>query len=230
LRALLVSAVLVAAGCRVPTVALDLRVEGDAGACEQYADVACVNFLDFVVARSGGEVVTHCVTVPHRMTNLCDLQSLATGGELFRLDQDDVVDITVRGMRVFPATSCEPLDPGVCPEFNVFRGTADKVTLAASAGGRVSLAVHLVNPCGETTSEKWWPRSDGLSCDVTCRTNGFSKVVCDGILEGCLCTAPLDAGVPGVPRDAGFPTPGGAWSTGAPDAGAGDVLPATHSP
>ena len=162
----------------------------DGGGCGAFADIACVNFLEFR-ARNLTASTSRCVKVDVELTNLCDVASLPDGRELFKLPPETPLPIEVQGKRVFPADGCGSSD---CNKI-VFRGTTTGVGhLGDYAGRQLDLTLTMVGSCGE--SEEFFFRPDGGTCAEICGTQ--SDVICDGVASGCLCTAHVDGGQGGI--------------------------------
>jgi hypothetical protein len=178
--------------CRQEQAALVVRF-GDAG-CEGRGDLGCVNFIQFTVKRPG-EFETRCLRVEQKLADLCGLEALAQGQELFQLDPSDTVTVDLKALRVFPATGCDfvpDCDPRV-----LVSGTTGEVQVGRAAGGAVDLPVKVREACG--LPEEFFPLTAGRTCLEVCGTwGGRSLVSCDGVMGGCLCQVPSrpDAGVP----------------------------------
>lgn len=185
-----------AAGCRSPQADLRIVLAGDGGTCdlpdagEADAGVAsdagasnsqlhCVNFLQFTV-DDGSSFSTYCIRLEKRLETLCDLASVADGRELFKLDPNASVTISIQGLRVFPATSCDR--DAVCPAREIFAGGTDQVRVQEAAGKSIDLPVAMSSPCGP--KETYYPKLSGRTCESICKT--AAKVVCD-LPGGCLC-------------------------------------------
>jgi hypothetical protein len=208
-RALLVAlALAAAAGCDRPQARLrftyDLRADGGGpGVCEQVTDLGCVNFVRFQLSAKGGtEILTNCVKADQRLTNLCDVEELGRGAELFNRDPDDNVVITMEGLRVFPATTCEIT--AACPPRELFSGIAGPLRVGDHAGGTIDLTVNRAGACGDP--EEFRQPSGTQTCDEVCETFlPGNRVVCpppgsgiDYVEGGCVCAIaprPTDAGV-----------------------------------
>jgi hypothetical protein len=180
-----------AAGCRSSQSDLQIVIAGDAGACESVdagadagaskSQLHCVNFLRFRV-EDGSSFSTYCIKLEpeKRLETLCDLAKVADGRELFKLDPNAKVAISVQGLRVFPTTSCDP--DARCPAREIFAGDTGTVRIKDSAGGSIELPVAMTQSCG--ASEEYFPKPSGSACVSICET--AAKVVCD--LPGwCLC-------------------------------------------
>lgn len=175
------------AGCRSPRSSLQVVIAGDAGTCEPMdagadagasnSQLHCVNFLQFRV-DDGRSFSTYCVKLEKRLETMCDLAKIADGRELFKLDPDANVSISVQGLRVFPATSCDR--DAVCPAREIFAGNTGAVRIEDTVGGSIELPVAMTKDCG--LPEVYYPKPSGMTCESVCRT----KVVCD-FQGGCLC-------------------------------------------
>ncbi len=179
-----------AAGCHSPQADLNIMLAGDGGTCASpdagvddagapLSDLHCVNFLQFRV-DDGTSFSTYCIKLEKRLETLCDLANVADGRELFKLDPSAGVTISVQGLRVFPATSCD-ID-AVCPAREIFSGDTGAVRVKDLAGKPVDLPVAMTEPCG--APEVYFPKSSDESCDSICGT--AAKAVCD-LSSGCLC-------------------------------------------
>lgn len=165
---------LLAAGCRASETQLAIRFEG---ACEAQKDLSCVNYLQFTLEDEKG-FSTECIKATQSLSTLCDVAALADGRELFRSDPDALVRVEVKGMRVFPATSCDVQN--ACPPRVIFSGVTEERRASDLAGSPFPLTIKLVEPCG--AKEQFWPGA--TNCAAIC---GAGNVVCDGISGGCLC-------------------------------------------
>ena len=179
---------LLCGACRPQQMELTI-VLGDAG-CPP-VNLKCVNFLQFSSGFS-----THCIqlTEGETLDTLCDLQKVANGQELFKLSPDTELIIEMKGLHVYPATSCDY--DVTCPPRIVFKGStgSQSVRVGDLAGGAVPLQVVMVAPC-PAGSEQWYrpPRPDE-PCSAVCYPG---EVECDGVQGGCLCFSPTsthDAG------------------------------------
>jgi hypothetical protein len=177
--------------CPAPQTVLDLGPSGqscapptaDVGGPPDSPDtgynlVSCVNFLEFKVDNSG-EFSTHCIKLTQEILSLCDLKLVADGRELFKIDPNSEVKISVRGLRVFPATSCDVDPTSTCQNRVIFAGSTDLVRIGDLVGGLLELPVTVSEPCGPP--EQWFEKGDQSCADIC------DVVVCDGIQGGCLC-------------------------------------------
>jgi hypothetical protein len=178
--------------CRPGQMELALVLPGDGG-CPPL-DLTCANYLQFKVTETKNNIptfTTHCVQLTEKLHSLCDLQNVAIGQELFKLSPDSQVSIEMRGMRVYPAWTCDY--DVICPPHVVFKGTTGtKVYVSEKAGGILELPVEFVEPCGGT--EYFFNLKTGQTCITACQGD---EVACDGIAGGCLCkvrTQTPDAG------------------------------------
>lgn len=174
------------AGCGRPSVDVaivtDIPYDGGVAACSEFADLRCVNFLAFdLLDVQSGEILGHCVRVTAPLDDLCEVAELATGAEVFRVDPDEEVRLSVRGLRVYPATSCQTL--AGCPARELFTGQSGAVRLGDLPDGRLELPLDSAAACGPR--EEFYPRPEGRTCDQIC--GGTDRVVCDGLAGGCLC-------------------------------------------
>lgn len=188
----LVAALLAFAGaCKTPETRINLIVPSiDGGGCGAFADIACVNFLEFR-ARNQTASTSRCVKVDVELANLCDVATLPDGRELFKLPPETPLPIEVQGKRVFPATSCGSSD---CNKI-VFRGTTTDVGhLGDYAGKQLDLTLTMVGSCGQ--SEEFYFLPDGGTCPELCGSQ--ADVVCDGVANGCLCKSHADGGQGGI--------------------------------
>jgi len=200
---LLVSLLTVCGACRPQQMELEIVLPGDGG-CPP-VDLSCVNYLQFKVSevsevngKKTTNFTTHCIMLKEELHSLCDLQKVAVGQELFKLSPDNSVSIEMRGIRVYPATSCDY--DVTCPPYLAFSGTTGtERQVSELAGGELPLPVELLKPC-RAGIEKWFPAKPGQQCTVGCEGG---EVECDGIQGGCLCFYPTqtptpDAGRPGL--------------------------------
>jgi hypothetical protein len=198
-RLLLLGALLAGLGCQRGPVALDpvYEVRADGGAalqCEQFADLACVNFIKFQIAEEGSPTpATQCLKVEKRLTDLCSLDQLATGTEVFRQDRGANVQIKMWGLRVFPATSCE-INPECEPKV-LFYGATDWLPAGDTVDGVLPLRVTGATSCG--AKEEYRPRGN-RDCYSVCN---YTEPVCT-MTAGCVCA---------IAEDAGVPESGGSW-------------------
>jgi hypothetical protein len=180
-----------ASACKTPETRINLIVPSIDGGCGAFADIACVNFLEFRARNSQTTSTNRCVKVDLELTNLCDVASLPDGRELFKLPPETPLPIEVQGKRVFPADSCGSSD---CNKI-VFRGTTTDIgRLGDYAGRQLDLTLTMVGSCGE--SEEFFFRPDGGTCAEICGTQ--TDVVCDGVQNGCLCKSHADGGQGGI--------------------------------
>jgi hypothetical protein len=176
---------LAAVACKSPQATLDIVVPAlDGGACNTFARVSCVNYLEFTAPAPGGGFQSQCVKVGGLAT-LCDVMNLATGGELFKLPPETPLPISVIGKRVFPATGC---GSGDCDRV-VFRGTTTNVGVIGDYVGRsLELAINIYAPCGPP-EHFYFP--DGGTCASACGSE--AAVICEDVAGGCLCLDPMTA-------------------------------------
>ena len=165
-------------------VVTDLPSDGGVRSCSTVNDLRCVNYINFDVVRAGGDVESHCVLVTRALDSLCDLSEAIRNQEIFRLDPDEEVSITLTGRRVYPAKSCQV--SGVCPARELFSGSVDSVRVGHMPGGVITIPITHVASCGDL--EEWRPLEDGDTCGSVCF--GTDRVVCDGVVGGCLCRVP----------------------------------------
>jgi hypothetical protein len=217
----IVGALALLCGCKSPQaqITVSFPSAGDGG-CAAQTRVGCVNYLRFTVHDQTG-FNTHCVTVPQgqALTSLCDVADLAQGQELFKLSPDTLLSVKLEGMRVFPATSCEPQES--CDPRYIFSGTSQSVRLGDIAGGTLEIPLEMVLPCQSEDFFFLAPGTRGGTCltgnactgDLSCVSGvcvgddtapdggtlptpceslcgSASLVVCDGIQGGCLCASP----------------------------------------
>jgi hypothetical protein len=181
------------AACQRPKVTLDpvfeLRSDGGMSqGCEQFADLACVNFIKFQIAEENSATpATQCMKVDKRLTTLCDLDEVGNGTEVFRQERGDKVQIKMWGLRVFPATSCE-INPECAPKV-LFYGATDWMPAGDAPGGLLPLRITGATDCG--LKEEYRPRGD-RDCYSVC---DYTEPVCD-MADGCVCALQDDAGVP----------------------------------
>ena len=151
-----------------------IQMYGDAGmgSCAQVTDLGCVNHVRYEFTTTTGELMSLCRPVGRKLASLCDLASLGGDVEV----PADTRDITVSGVRVFPADSCE--DTPQCKTRTIFSAHGDDTGLP------VLLDVYLAHdePCGPP--EQYFPLPDGQSCGDVCAAG----VVCS-LDTGCLCLA-----------------------------------------
>jgi hypothetical protein len=167
-------------GCKEPQTQLRVTFPGDpdAGACEAQTSLRCVNYLQFT-AGNGSEFFSHCLKVDVTLGDLCDVAKLAEGQELFKLPPDTPLPITLQGLRVYPATSC---NSATCAPRLIFSGsTAGTGRIGDHAGAVLDLPVTIDQPCG--LPEEFFFLPPGSTCAEVCR----GEVVCDGVQGGCLC-------------------------------------------
>jgi hypothetical protein len=191
MRRRLVLLVLLTACARDPVaLEVEILIAGDAGPvpCSTYRDLACVNFISFEVEHDG-EIVSRCVRVAQTLGTICDLPREARGEELFRVDPDDEITITISGLRTYPDTSCQVA--GVCPARQLFLGSTGKIRLRDAQDGKIKLPITEAGFCGD--QERWVGKGATQTCADSC--SGEDYVVCDGVLGGCLCRDP-GTGVP----------------------------------
>ncbi len=189
-RIALLALLALAAACRSAQTELDLDPGGDASACAPSDagspgtdagsdDLGCANFLEFTV-DDGSSFSTRCIKLSKALHGLCDLKDAADGQELFSLSPGSRVRVSVKGLRVFPATSCDV--SAACAPRTIFEGTTDWIRIADVAGGAVHLPVALAEPCG--APEVFFFKPAGRTCDSVCTDH--AKMVCE-IQGGCLC-------------------------------------------
>ena len=191
LQLLLLVTLVAAAACTRPKVELmPVFALGDGGTleCSTFADLACVNFINFQIAEKDDLTPsTECITVDKRLNTLCDVTQLQHGSEIFRYDKDALVQIKMWGLRIFPATSCE-INPE-CPPKSLFSGVTDWVKASEVRGGQLPIRITDATGCGR--KEVYRPRGT-RSCESVC---DFSEPVCS-LQEGCVCLIQDDAGTP----------------------------------
>jgi hypothetical protein len=171
--------------CKNPEARLEIVVPPiDGGACDTFARVKCVNYLEFTAPVPGGGFQSQCVKVAGLQT-LCDVAKLATGDELFKLPPETPLPISVIGKRVFPATGCGSAD---CDRV-VFRGTTTNIGRIGDYVGRsLDLAITMYAPCGPP-EHFYFP--DGGTCASACGSE--AAVICEDVAGGCLCLDPMTA-------------------------------------
>jgi hypothetical protein len=175
---------LLALGCKQPETQLRLQFPSDpdagadAGGCQQQTSLRCVNYLQFTAGS--GNFSSTCSKVGVVLEDLCDVAKLAVGQEVFKLSPDTPLPITLEGLRVFPATSCNANE---CPARRIFSGTTSGTgKIGDYAGGVLDIPVTVNEPCG--LPEEFFFLPAGSTCADLC---GAGNVVCDQVQGGCLC-------------------------------------------
>jgi hypothetical protein len=172
------------AACNGPEASLHVVFPPDGGACEAQTSLACVNYLQFTVGVGSG-FSSDCLKVDVALDNLCDVEKLARGQQLFKLPPETRLPITLEGLRVFPATSCSA-DEGCMPR-RIFSGTTQASGKVGDFAGRdLPLEITLEEPCGRP--EQFFFLPPGSTCEELCGSP--SLVVCSGVQGGCLCQSP----------------------------------------
>ena len=206
-RSRLVLLVLASASCQATSQAtLQVAMAGGAGACSDFTDLKCVNFVRFTLVNGDG-TSTQCIRLAQHLSSLCDVKNLGQNQELFRIGAGDEVTLSLEGVHAFPESTCD--QTSACEWRRIFTGTTGKVRGSDIASQPTfTLLMSMTAPCGpsETFSDK---RSPSDTCDETCgRIPAASVASCDGVLGGCLCRS--------LPPDAGAPD-GGLTDGGPPD-------------
>ena len=196
-------ALVACAGCArsQTTITLNYELRDESGAplsCRDLQDLGCVNFVRFQLSRQGGsDMLTHCIKVDRSLATLCDLETVALGTELFSGEPDDIIVITMQGLRAFPAETCELT--AACPPRELFSGIAGPRRLGDLVGGTLVMNVTRCGACG--AAEEFRARASGATCAATCASDAL---VCpppgsglEDVQGGCLCrTAAVGAAGP----------------------------------
>lgn len=157
------------------------------GACNAYTDLACVNYLEFRVLSNPP---AFCVALDVSLNDLCDVEKLANGSDVFKLPPETRLPIAVLGKRVFPAGSC---GSNKCDKL-LFRGETGPGFVRDYIGRTLELTIDMAGSCGK--SENFFFLPDGGTCVDVC--GGESKIVCANVGGGCLCEADVDGGQGGI--------------------------------
>ena len=124
---------------------LDVDAARRAARAQQQTSLKCVNYLEFT--GGDGRFSSQCTRVEVALDDLCDLAKVAEGQELFKLSPETPLPITIEGMRVFPATSCNSSSD--CPPRRIFSGTTVRNGQIGDYAGQVlEMPVKVIEPCG----------------------------------------------------------------------------------